>query len=84
MNVASVFGGGAAEVEETTEIDEEEQAEEATHLDSSLEAGTQEQQVWTPAAGNSENVSEQNRGMQARGVIEEEEIEEEESDLPAL
>ena len=38
MNVASVFGGGAAEVEETTEIDEEEQAEEATHLDSSLEA----------------------------------------------
>ena len=82
MNVASVFGGGAAEVEETTEIDEEEQAEEATHLDSSLEAGTQEQQSWTPAAGNSENVSEQNRGMQARGVIEEEEIEEEESDLP--
>ena len=81
MNVASVFGGGAAEVEETTEIDEEEQAEEATHLDSSLEAGTQEQQVWTPSPGNAEN-PEQNRGMQARGVIEEEEIEEEESDLP--
>src|SRR6185312_15210792 len=35
-----------------------------------------------PSGGNSENVSEQNRGMQARGVIEEEEIEEEESDLP--
>ena len=82
MNVASVFGGGAAEVEETTDMDEEEQAEEATHLDSSLEAGTQEQQVWTPDADNSENLSEQNRGMQARGVIEEEEIEEEESDLP--
>ena len=81
MNVASVFGGGAAEVEETAEIDEEEQAEEATHLDSSLEAPEQEQQVWTPAAGSGE-VSEQNRGMQARGVIEEEEIEEEESDLP--
>jgi len=81
MNVASVFGGGA-DVEETAEIDEEEQAEEATHLDSSLEAGAQEQQVWTPAPGNSEHVSEQTRGMQARGVIEEEEIEEEESDLP--
>ncbi|MGB9120370.1 MAG: Rne/Rng family ribonuclease [Candidatus Angelobacter sp.] len=82
MNVASVFGGAAAEVEDTAEIDEEEQAEEATHLDSSLEAGTQEQQVWTPTAGSGD-VSEQNRGgMQARGVIEEEEIEEEESDLP--
>ena len=81
MNVASVFGGGAAEVEETTEVDEEEQAEEATHLDSSLEAATQEQQVWIPAAG-SDGVSEQNRGIQARGVIEEEEIEEEESELP--
>jgi len=82
MNVASVFGGGVAEVEETKEMDEEEQAEEATHLDSSLEAPAQEQQSWTPSGGNSENVSEQNRGMQARGVIEEEEIEEEESDLP--
>jgi ribonuclease E len=82
MNVASVFGAGLAEVEETTEIDEEEQAEEATHLDSSLSATEQEQQVWTPSAGSGE-VSEQNRGgMQARGVIEEEEIEEEESDLP--
>ena len=56
MNVASVFGGGAAEVEETTEMDEEEQAEEATHLDSSLEAPEQEQQVWTPPAGDSENL----------------------------
>ena len=36
MNVASVFGGGAAEVEEPAEV-EEEQAEEATHLDSALE-----------------------------------------------
>jgi Rne/Rng family ribonuclease len=82
MNVASVFGGGAAEVEETTEMDEEEQAEEATHLDSSLEPPAQEQESWTPAKDNSENDVEQNRGMQARGVIEEEEIEEEESDLP--
>ena len=80
MNVASVFGGGAAEVEET-EVDEDEQAEEATHLDSSLEPPAQEHESWTPQ-GNSENFSEQNRGAQARGVIEEEEIEEEESDLP--
>ena len=82
MNVASVFGAGLAEVEETTEIDEEEQAEEATHLDSSLEAPAQEQETWTPSSGNSEKDAEQNRGMQSRGVIEEEEIEEEESDLP--
>lgn len=75
MNVANVFGGGAAEV------DEEEQAEEATHLDSSLETPEQEQQTWTSSAGD-QNFSEKNRGMQARGVIEEEEIEEEESDLP--
>ena len=82
MNVASVFGAGFAEVEETTEVDEEEQAEEATHLDSSLEAPAQEQQSWTPPQDNSEEFSERNRGAQARGVIEEEEIEEEESDLP--
>jgi ribonuclease E len=82
MNVASVFGAGLAEVEETTEADEEEQAEEATHLDSSLEAPAQEQQTWTPPQDNSEEFSERNRGAQARGVIEEEEIEEEESDLP--
>jgi len=82
MNVASVFGAGLAEVEETTEIDEEEQAEEATHLDSSLEAPAQEQQSWAPVAGDAENIAEQNRGRQARGVIEEEEIEEEESDFP--
>ena len=60
----------------------EEQAEEATHLDSSLEAPAQEQETWTPSSGNSEKDAEQNRGMQLRGVIEEEEIEEEESDLP--
>jgi ribonuclease G len=80
MNVANVFGGGIAEAEESTEADEEEQAEEATHLDSSLASPVQEQ-AWAPAA-NSENESDQNGGMQARGVIEEEEIEEEESDLP--
>ncbi len=81
MNVASVFGAGVAEVEETAEVDEEEQVEEATHLDSALEAPAQEKESWTPA-GNSRDDAEQNRGIQARGVIEEEEIEEEESDLP--
>ena len=43
MNVASAFGGGMAETDEA-EIDEEEQAEEATHLDSALEPTAQEQQ----------------------------------------
>ena len=81
MNVANVFGAGVAEEEESTDVDEEEQAEEATHLDSALETPAQAQESWTPAA-SSENTPEQNHGMQARGVIEEEEIEEEESDLP--
>ncbi|HEY1938260.1 MAG TPA: Rne/Rng family ribonuclease [Candidatus Angelobacter sp.] len=76
MNVGSAFGGGVTEEEETTEVDQEEQAEEATHLDSALEPASQEQQKWS-----SPSVSE-NRGSQARGVIEEEEIEEEESDIP--
>jgi ribonuclease G len=84
MNVASVFGGVIAEAEETSKIDEEEQAEEATHLDSSLEGPAQEQQSWTPAGSNPENISEQNRGAQARGVMEEEEIEDEESDIPGF
>jgi Rne/Rng family ribonuclease len=73
MNVASVFGGGA------TEVDEEEQAEEATHLDSSLQPSAQEKQSWSPTADSSED-----RGPQARGVIEEEEIEEEESEIPGF
>lgn len=84
MNVAGVFGGGATEVEEASHVDEEEQAEEATHLDTSLEAPAPEQQSWAPTGGRFENVSEQNRGAQARGVIEEEEIEEEESDIPGF
>jgi ribonuclease G len=69
MNVASVFGGGA------TEVEEEEQAEEATHLDSALE--TTDQQTWPGEPSG-------NRGAQARGVIEEEEIEEEESEMPGF
>ncbi len=84
MNVASVFGGGVAEVEETDQLDEEEKAEEATHRDSSPESPSQAQQSWTPAGSNPENISEQNRGAQARGVMEEEEIEDEESDIPGF
>ena len=78
MNVASVFGGGLAEVEEPAEI-EEEQAEASTHLDSSLPTPEREQESWPQASRPSED-----RGQQARGVIEEEEIEEEESDIPAF
>jgi ribonuclease G len=78
MNVASVFGGGAAEVEEPAEV-EEEQAEAATHLDSALETPERQQKSW-PAAGRPS----ENRGQQARGVIEEEEIEEEESEIPGF
>jgi ribonuclease G len=78
MNVASVFGGGAAEVEEPAEV-EEEQAEAATHLDSAIEIPERQQESW-PAAGRPS----EDRGQQARGVIEEEEIEEEESDIPGF
>jgi Rne/Rng family ribonuclease len=77
MNVASVFGGAIAEAEETTEIDEQEQVEEATHLDSDQEPAPEE-----PKTLSSPNVSSETRAVQARGVMEEEEIEEEESDLP--
>ena len=78
MNVAGVFGGGAAEVEEPSEVEEEE-AEEATHLDSSLETRERQQESWPQARRPSED-----RGQQARGVIEEEEIEEEESEIPGF
>jgi len=79
MNVASVFGGDAAEVEERAEIEEDEQAEEATHLDSALETPERQEESWPAASRPSED-----RGQQARGVIEEEEIEEEESDIPGF
>jgi ribonuclease G len=78
MNVASIFGGGAAEVEEPAEA-EEEQAEEATHLDSALETPEPQQEPWSAAGRPSGD-----RGQQASGVIEEEEIEEEESDIPGF
>ncbi|HEX3094980.1 MAG TPA: Rne/Rng family ribonuclease [Candidatus Angelobacter sp.] len=78
MNVASVFGGGAADVEEPAEV-EEEQAEAATHLDSAVETPERQQESWPSAGRPSED-----RGAQARGVIEEEEIEEEESDIPGF
>ncbi len=78
MNVASVFGGAAA-VEETAQIEEEEQAEEATHLDSALEPAAEEAKRLS-----SPNVSSETRAVQARGVMEEEEIEDEESDIPGF
>ncbi|HET8887763.1 MAG TPA: Rne/Rng family ribonuclease [Candidatus Angelobacter sp.] len=78
MNVASVFGGGAAEVEEQAEV-EEELAEEATHLDSALETPERQQESWPQISRPSED-----RGQQTRGVIEEEEIEEEESEIPGF
>jgi ribonuclease G len=78
MNVASIFGGGAAEVEEQAEV-EEEQAEETTHLDSSIETPERQQEPW-PGSGRPSG----DRGQQASGVIEEEEIEEEESDIPGF
>ena len=83
MNVASIFGGGAAEVEEPAEV-EEEQAEEATHLDSSLETPARPQESWPAAGRPSEDRPSEDQGQQARGVIEEEEIEEEESDIPSF
>jgi ribonuclease G len=79
MNVASVFGGVVAEVEEAHQLDEDEQTEEATHLDSALEPTSEE-----PKTLSSPNVSTEPRAVQARGVMEEEEIEDEESDIPAL
>jgi ribonuclease G len=79
MNVASVFGPGATETEETIELDEEDQAEAVTHLDSALEAPDQDQQTMSPAAGSSQNYT-----QQARGVMEEEEIEEDESEIPGF
>jgi len=83
MNVASIFGGGVAEVEEQAEV-EEEQAEEATHLDSSLETPERRQEPWPQAGRPSEDRPSEDHGQQARGVIEEEEIEEEESDIPGF
>jgi Rne/Rng family ribonuclease len=78
MNVASIFGAGAAEVEEQAEV-EEDRAEAATHLDSSLETPEPQQEPW-PGSGRPSG----DRGQQASGVIEEEEIEEEESDIPGF
>jgi Rne/Rng family ribonuclease len=68
MNVASVFGGGAAEVEEVEEEPAAEQGEETSSpAPVSGEPATEVRQPWQ-AAGH--------------GVVEEEEIEEEESDIP--
>ncbi|HEY2394051.1 MAG TPA: Rne/Rng family ribonuclease [Candidatus Angelobacter sp.] len=77
----SAFNSAATQVEEVEEEEieaeetEEDKAEAATHLDSALEAPAQ--QTWTPAAS-------EHRGIESRGVMEEEEIEEEESDMPGF
>jgi Rne/Rng family ribonuclease len=77
----SVFNSAATQVEEIEEEEveeeetEEDRAEATTHLDSALEAPAQ--QTWSPAAS-------EHRGLEARGVMEEEEIEEEESDMPGF
>ncbi|HET9837134.1 MAG TPA: Rne/Rng family ribonuclease [Candidatus Angelobacter sp.] len=62
MNVASVFGGGAAQAEEVEEEPAAEQAEESAPA-----AATEEPQPWKASRS---------------GVVEEEEIEEEESEIP--
>jgi ribonuclease G len=76
-----IFNSAATQVEEVEEEEiqdeetEEDRAEAATHLDSAMEAPAQ--QTWTPAAT-------EHRAMETRGVMEEEEIEEEESDMPGF
>jgi hypothetical protein len=80
----SAFNSAATEIEEVQEEEfqeeetQEDKAEAATHLDSALEAPAQ--QTWTPPT----DTSSRNRGVEARGVMEEEEIEEEESDMPGF
>lgn len=76
-----IFNSAATQVEEVEEEEiqdeetEEDHAEAATHLDSAMEAPAQ--QTWTPAVA-------EHRAMETRGVMEEEEIEEEESDMPGF
>jgi ribonuclease G len=80
----SAFNSAAPGIEEVQEEEfqeeetQEDKAEAATHLDSALEAPAQ--QTWAPPT----DASSRNRGMEARGVMEEEEIEEEESDMPGF
>jgi len=68
MNVAAVFGGGAVETSEEEQAPATQPAEEKTE---SAESTPEEKDPWYGA-------------QSARGVVEEEEIEEEESDLPDL
>jgi ribonuclease G len=68
MNVANVFGGDAAEVgEERATPAEEQHIEAAPEIEAAPDTAAQEQRPWQ--AGN-------------QGVVEEEEIEEEESEMP--
>jgi ribonuclease G len=72
MNVASVFGGAAAETEEETQVEEEFSEEPAGHEAEAAGSGISH----APA------VDETQPWKAGSGVVEEEEIEEEESDLP--
>src|SRR5579871_515967 len=80
--VRTFNSAAAPEIEEVQEEEfqqeetQEDKAEAATHLDSGLEAPAQ--QTWSPAATS------ENRGLEAHGVMEEERLKKEESDLPGF
>jgi ribonuclease E len=78
MNVASVFGGEASEVEELAEERSLEQMEEAPSA-ASAHTGVEE-----PPAREQHPWQAPNKGGAPQGVVEEEEIEEEESDMPGF
>jgi ribonuclease G len=71
MNVAAVFGGAALETEDTSENAKETDAQVATHEAVEL-------------AGHPDLQASQPESASGRGVMEEEEIEEEETDLPSF
>jgi Rne/Rng family ribonuclease len=69
MNVASVFGGDASEVEEETGFEQTEEAAPASTDTAMEEPAAREQHPWKAPS---------------QGVVEEEEIEEEESEMPGF
>ncbi|MGC2696053.1 MAG: Rne/Rng family ribonuclease [Candidatus Angelobacter sp.] len=82
MNVANIFGGSAAEVDEAAQTEQEKSAD-------------QIEESFTPHVHDDDNVREAQpshaeppisaaRGAEIRGVVEEEEIEDEESDIPGF
>ncbi|HEU4414732.1 MAG TPA: Rne/Rng family ribonuclease [Candidatus Angelobacter sp.] len=82
MNVASVFGGGAAEVDTQQHVVEEEAAEQH---EEPIEQATRDHETHDHETqpAREEQVSAAH-APQVRGVVEEEEIEEEESDIPGF